>query len=236
MPQPFPLKATDHCYGASGRLLMGPGCKLIGHRKAQNIQWCSAFITSWSGPCCRAKRWLISTLNSCFYSKESKGGRHGPLRQHPFDSNPHSIRLPSCSSNFKMPKIFIENACNTTHRGPGKQQQSEIHNQLLEVFAPLTWIYSLIENLNVQGAACQTKENYEVSTLANNCFSHTSFWTASVVLTRLNFSTEVTTIIYSAETQLEKWQKNRNFWKKALKADKTLAVCKHSTLAQCLSE
>ncbi len=39
-----------------------PGCKLIGHRKAQNIQWCSAFILSWTGPCCRAKRWLISTL------------------------------------------------------------------------------------------------------------------------------------------------------------------------------
>lgn len=62
VPQPFPLKATDHCYGASGRLLMGLGCKLIGHRKAQNIQWCSAFIPSWTGPCCRAKRWLISTL------------------------------------------------------------------------------------------------------------------------------------------------------------------------------
>ncbi len=62
MPQPFPLKATDHCYGASGRLLMGLGCKLIGHRKAQNIQWCSAFIPNWTGPCCRAKRWLISTL------------------------------------------------------------------------------------------------------------------------------------------------------------------------------
>lgn len=62
MPQPFPLKATDHCYGASGRLLMGLGCKLIGHRKAQNIQWCSAFIPSWTGPCWRAKRWLISTL------------------------------------------------------------------------------------------------------------------------------------------------------------------------------
>ncbi len=154
MPQPFPLKATDHCYGASGRLLMGLGCKLIGHRKAQNIQWCSAFIPNWTGPCCRAKRWLISTLKPAWTVNSTVrrlrgGGRHEPLRQHPFDSNLHSIRLPSCNSNFNMPKIFIANACNTRHKGPGKQQQSEIHNQLLAVFAPLTWIYCLISWVSI---------------------------------------------------------------------------------------
>lgn len=213
---------------------MGLGCKLIGHRKAQNIQWCSAFIPNWTGPCCRAKRWLISTLKLAWTVvstvKRIRGGRQGPLRQHPFDSNPIlSDFLPRATSKCqrslsRMPAI--------QHTDSGKRQQSEKYNHFI-FFCPInmnlkvslrTWNRWMCEELHVKQMETM---NY------NNCFSHMSFCTASVVLTRLNFSTEVTTIIYSPETQLEKWQRTGTLEKKA---EKTLAVCKYSMLAQCLSE
>lgn len=45
------------------------------------------------------------------------------------------------------------------HTGPGKQKQSEIHNQLSEGFCPINKnLQSNLQQMNVQGAVCQTNK------------------------------------------------------------------------------